>query len=223
MHAVHVVVDAPTVQFQHALAPASEKNPLAHTVVLEVAPSAQKVPAGHGMHVVAPLVLTNVPALHVEQLDALTALYLPATQGIHCVAPGAEKEPAAHAHEAPLKHAEPAEHGAHVEAPTEALCVPFGHATHVGEPETAAKRPMAHAVHAVELAPLVNPGGHSVAFTPPVPEKHHDPAGHARHDDCAVRFWYVPEAQAVHAVPVLAIENEPVGHARHAEWPATGE
>jgi hypothetical protein len=74
VHAVHVVVDAPTVQFQHALAPASECNPSAHTVALEVAPSAHSVPAGHGMHVVAPVVFANVPALHVEQLDALTAL-----------------------------------------------------------------------------------------------------------------------------------------------------
>lgn len=78
-------------------APAAQKKPTGHGVVVFVAPSRQAAPARQGRHaaaLVAPGAALYVPPAHAVALDASAGQKAPAGQGVGLVALGGQRDPA---------------------------------------------------------------------------------------------------------------------------------
>lgn len=187
------------------------------------------VPAGHGMHDVAPVTLENVPGGHGVHIVEASPLYLPTAHGMHVPfeAVPFSSAPAGHGSqraEPGIDARWPAAHGWHAALPSPAD-LPAGHTSH---PPTASlpggrRVPAGHGVHSTAADAFANqPAMHGSQSGDPGDDAC-VPGSHAVQlstvDPSSRSVW--PAGQGVHAAAPVAFECVPRAHGSQSALPST--
>ena len=215
------------------------------------------VPAAHGAHATPSEPVE--PALHVQSTraplaagacepvghnvhaEAAVVEYLPATQSLHAVPPGAAlyvPEPQVVHARAPTRllyvpgrhnvHAEaavmeylPAIQSLHAVPPDAALYVPGSQVVHARAPTRLLYVPAAHVTHASPLEPA-DPVLHVQLTRAPLASGACEPVGHDLHtsDVAPVAVEYVPAEQSLHVAPAGATLYLPAMHVTQTGGPS---